>query len=301
MNRLEDGVWPLLVDDQAPWREPWPDDDLGHADHVTCPLVETLPAAVYRRAALALQDHLDALARGAPLDRDRLAHLADAAAIPRRPGHDRRPVLTAPAPVSEDVVALQALDNVPDAGQRAPHAVLGPWRLALTLPADRLTFVHALAQWAVSGPGRSPIEVWTRSRSAPPATERACLRAIWQAPLGVWRLRSRPDGWHVDDRVGLDARRVPDGPVTVSIDKPVQYGSSVLARAMPTVAGWRLWGGLVLPVDVPDRTLGDLLHIGLIRERLRNRRASVEDVLRDGGRWFAGQVFVAAYRASQDR
>ena len=296
MNRVEDGVWPLLRDDRDPWRAPWPDDDLGYDDHVVSPLVDTRPPAAYRTAALALQDWLDELDRGAPFDVAALRAHRQAAAIPPRLAWDRRPVVVAPEVVSPDAIVLEALDGVPDAGQRGTDEILGPWRLALHPDRDRRTLVHAVAHWAVSGPGRSPAQVWTRSHSAPPAPVRASVRAIWTAPLGVWRTHARGSAFELQDLLDIDPRRQPDAPVDLTAaDRPIQDGDTLLARAVPTASGWTAWAPIRLPRTPSDAVLRALVEVGLTRLRLSDRRAMIEDVLRAEGRWFARRVLTAVW------
>lgn len=292
--RLDDEVWPLVSDPRDPFAEPWPDDDLGYADHVASPVVETRPESAYRPAALALQAALDALDRGEDPGRP-LDALCAEAAVPLTVRWDSRPVPLAPFVLPAEVLALEALDTVPDVGQRAPHAILGPWRLVWHPTTHRRTYVHAIAQWATSGPGRSPAQRWTRSKRAPDREVRAAARAIWQAPLGVFRALDAGEGrFRLEDRLGLDPRRVPDGPVSLDLaDRAVSDGDVLLARAVPTKTDWVAWAPLVLPGDPDDDVLATLHRRALVRVRLRRRQASFEDALRDGARWFARRVLTS--------
>lgn len=296
MNRVENGVWPLLSDPAAPWNPPWPDDDLGFADHLASPIVERLDAATYRARALRLQDLLTELARGGPYDRAALDAAASAASVPLRPDTDRRPVSLAPFAFGEAHIARLALDARPDAGQRAADGLLGPRRLALCPQKDRQTFIFALSQWALSGPDRSVIEAWTRSRQAPDARTRAAVRAIWQAPVGLWRVRRAGGEVHLEDRVGIDPRRVPVGPVDLRVDRPVDDGDAILARLVPMEDGsWRAFAGLRLSHRPSDARVRALVHIGLARLRLRRRRSSLEDLLRHGAHGWVRQWMIDSF------
>jgi len=291
MSPGEHGIWPLLRDPADPWLQPWPDDDLGYADHVASPVVDRTDPESYTRAARRLQDWLDEQDRGAPFDAHALHSLGRAARLPTRLAWDRRPVQVAPERLSEQGVVLEALDGVPDAGQRGVDEILGPWRLTLDPLRDRRTLVHAVAHWAVSGPGRSPAQVWIRSSRAPSARVRQAVRAIYTAPLCVWRAHAAGSGFELEDRVGVDPRRQPDHPVDLDLaDRAVRDGQAILARLVPTPTGWFAWAPLRLARLPEPAQLQTLVQLGLARTRLRNRRAMLEDVLRSQGRWFARRV-----------
>lgn len=290
MKRLDGGEWPLRTDMHDPWLRDWSDDDLGFADHLKCPLVQNRDQASYAAAALKLQDYLDCCDRGGAFDGEILRKKCDEARVLWRVSWDRRPVLVAHERVREEVIALECLDGMPDAGLVGPDAVLGPSRpLGPTGMAD-LTGLFGMAQWAVNGPEQSPAERWTRSQHAPDAKGRRNVRAIWQAPLGVWRVSVREEGVVLHDLVGLDERRVPQGVVAYRSDRPLSDGDGVLGRVVPCESGWYLYAGIRLKKVPPPDYIRACLRLGLARARLRTRRSSVEDVLRRFGSWWARRI-----------
>ncbi|MEQ1503216.1 MAG: hypothetical protein ABMB14_13350, partial [Myxococcota bacterium] len=87
---------------------------------------------------------------------------------------------------------------------------------------------------------------WMRARG--PLRVRLGARVVARTPPAPWAI-DRRDGdrvW-VRDRIGLGPW-VPDGPVTVpALAAPAGRGDGLLARIVPTDAGWVAVGAIALP------------------------------------------------------
>jgi hypothetical protein len=300
VDRTGHGRWPLRDDPADPWAIDWPDDDLGLADRRSAWWASQPDDATHRRAARALQDHLDAIHRGVePLEPPRLGALAEAAGVNLDLRHDTRPVVEGPWRASEAFLARLALDHVPHAGLLGPDMVLGPWVEALDPRQDRRTLQLALAQWA---PGhtsqRPPVQALHTARPIPPIDVRAAARAVADAPLLPWRAHPAGEGSRLVPRLPLAAHRLPDHPVPLHHAAgiaPLRDGATVLCRAVRAGGRWSAWAPLVLPHDPPDATVRAWLLPILVRVRLRRRRATVEDVLRGHGHDLARAAHLDAW------
>lgn len=288
--RAEQGAWPLHDDPCDPWGEPFPEDDLGWVDLCSFDLIELPTKQEYERRALILQRELTAVLRGVrPLDPERLNSLARRAHIAMSDGRvDRRPVKIAPYAVPESVVLRIALDIDPAAGLFGPAAALGPWALIAEPndPRHRQTLAWGLAHWAAGRPTiHPPLQVWRRAKHAPAPRDRKAVSAISRAPLGLWEVRARGDRWHLRDTLGLAPHRCPTAPL--SLDHAAGFGTLtdgalVLARVVPLADGTaRAFAPLVLPGTPPAATATAALQVLLTAHRIRARRATPADALRD--------------------
>ena len=290
MSRIDAGAWPLLDDPRDPWAEPFPDDDLGYGDLVGLAADGAPPEAAYRRAALALQGHLSALLRGAiPLDPHELGRLARAAHIPIDDGRvDRRPPVVAPYRASEEMICRSALAQEPAAGLFGPDAALGAWaiRARHDAPRDRATLAHALAHWAAGRPTPiPPIRRWRRANVAPDARDRRAVEAVVRAPISLWRAERRPGAWALTDTIGLAPHRDPDRAVDLTHAAGfgvLADGAPVLARLVPIADGsLTAFAPLVLPAWPRPDAVQAAVAVLLTHQRLRARRATRDDALRD--------------------
>lgn len=302
--RVGQGYWPLLDVPDDPWSEPFPEDDLGYADLLTAPWHAPLPEAAYRPAALALQQHLTALDRGdVDLDPSRFRALAEAARVSLEWRNDSRPVATSAWVADEDMMLRIAADQSPAAGLWAPGAFLGPYVEAMDPRLHRRTLAYAVAHWACTPvTDRSPADAFASSKPVPPVEDRAAIRAIAKAPLGLWRAHAEGSRWRLEDRVGLAAHRVPDAPVDLDHAAglgTLRDGAAVLLRAARSDEGWVAFGPLVLPEVPPDGLVKARVIVELARVRLRARRASVEDALRNAAHRVSRGVHLWAWSQSQ--
>lgn len=298
MNRPEAGSWPLLQRPDDPWPWNWPEDDLGYADAVASPWLDPPDPTAYATAARQLQDHLDALNRThSPIDLAELQAISERALVSLERRTDKRPAHDAPRLMSPEEVARMGLDGQPDAGLRGTDEVLGPWVECLEQPADRDILLRAVAHWCLAG-ARSPAQAWTRSRPAPSHAERAAARALIQAPLNLWSVQ--PDGvrWRLTDLIGIAANRHPTTAVHVDMGsaRPLKSGDQILARVLPAQDSWHAWGALRLPTLLDRATIDRSLLAVLAAIRLRNRRATVDDVLRLAGHEVARRLYFSCYR-----
>ncbi|MFK7927846.1 MAG: hypothetical protein AB8H79_06640 [Myxococcota bacterium] len=303
MNRSEAGVWPGPFDSADPWAWRWPDDDYGLADAHASPWLEVVDSNSYERAVQALQDHLSAADRGeAPSSTPTLAALASACHVSAEWRTDTRPTPEPPRLMSAEEILRIGLDGQPDAGQRGPDALLGPWMQAVHPLRHRPLLVHAAAHWCLAGE-RSPTLAWTRSKPAPEHPERESARALVRAPLSLWSLTRSGEQWHATDRIGLHSHRVPNSAVTAQIAgvQPWTDRVDVLARAIRVQSQWTLWGAMALPTMIPDAVVRGLLTRLLVGHRIRDRRATVEDALRIRGPRFARGLWAHAYVQASSR
>jgi hypothetical protein len=289
--RAEEGTWPLLDDPSDPWAEAWPEDDHGYAD--LCSLTEhPPPQGEYTSAARALQRYLsDVWAGRSTLDPGSLAALARQAHIeiePTRP--DRRPAVRAPYRATEEDVCRIALDIDPACGLFGPDAALGLWAMSAdaTSTADRRTLTYALAQWAAGRPTpHPPLKVWSRSNEAPPPRDRLAVLAIRRAPMSLWEISGPTiEGrWHLQDLFGLEPHRLPQR--ALDLDHAagfarLQQGAQVLARIVLHEDDEEIaFAPLVLPRPVSRERAHETVLLQLIAQRLRSRRSTRTDVLRD--------------------
>ncbi len=303
MSRLDEGAWPLDDDPRDPQAAPWPDDDLGYADLRSLALPDPPSRAAYQVAAAALQDHLGALLRGdVPFDVAALHARARAAwIVPDDDRVDRRPVRRAPRRMTEEEIARIALDQEPAAGLFGPDRALGPWAGAARADdaRDRTTLLYALAHWAAGRPAPvPPLQKWRRANVTPPLEDRRAAEAVVRAPLAAWRVTSAAQGWWFEDRIGLAPHRRPDRPIPLphaaGFGRLVD-GATVLARVVLLEDGtWTAFGPLVLPGALPDAALRAVVAALLIRRRLRARRSTREDMLRDDAADVCRLLHVAA-------
>lgn len=295
--------WPLVEDPADPWAMDWPDDDLGLADRRSAHWLPAVKApADYQASARALQDYLDAWHRGAVApDVRTLADVADAAGVSLDLRHDKRPVVDGPYRASVAALARLALDHEPHAGDLAPDAVLGPYALALSRRHGRAVRQHALAQWAACRTShRPPVQALHTARPIPPPPVRAAARAVRDAPFLPWRVHREGPSWRLIPRLPLTPARIPAAPlsiVRVGVGD-LGDGATVLARMVSTRGTWSVWAPLVLPGDPPDAVVLGWLAPELARVRLRNRRATVEDVLRGHGDRIALAAHLWAWTAA---
>ncbi|TVQ93603.1 MAG: hypothetical protein EA397_03955 [Deltaproteobacteria bacterium] len=282
--RVDEGAWPLLDDPRDPWFETWPDDDLGYADLHSLSSARPVPEAEYREAALALQTLLTEVLRGErALDPEALRAACRRAQVAFQDGRvDTRPLVVGPYRIPEQHVARIALDADPAAGLFGPDAALGPFEVI----SDRLTSVYALAHWATGKPTEHPpLQVWRRARLAPPRRDREAVTAAVRAPLGLWRVYAEGAQWRMQDLLGLSEHRRPALPLPLDHAAglgQLRDGAMVLARLVPVKdVGFCAWAPLVLPADPPVEAARAWLHVLLTAHRLRNRRATPADVLRE--------------------
>jgi len=310
LSRAEQGTWPLLDDPADPWAEPWPDDDLGYADLRGLDPDLTLTEVDYRRAASDLQDLLSDLLRGArPYEPSVLRATAAAARV--RLDDDRvdtRPVAIGPAPVTAEEVARIALDQDPAAGLFGPDAALGRWAILARSdsPRDRRTLRYALAHWAAGRPTEPPpIQRWRRANVAPDRRDRAAVVAVVRAPLGLWRVDTLDaDGRAaLSDTLGLAPHRCPAHPIPLGHAGGfgrVEIGGHILARLVATAGPtFYAFAPLALPSPPDPAFVRAALTVLLARQRLRARRATPADALRDQAALFCRLVHEALPRPAE--
>lgn len=301
--RTEDGTWPLLDDPRDPWREPWPDDDLGWADLNASDWVDPRDQETYRGQALALQARLDQIRAGCSTDLRALRADAAAAGVSGEWRPDRRPAHVAPFRVDEHVLLRLANNYEPAAGLFGPDALLGPWVETFdpTSARDRRTLAYAVAHWACCHTSdRAPHHAFDVVEPLPPVADRAAVKAVERAPLSMWHARAESGAWRLTDLVGLHRRRLPDG--VVSLDHAagpgtLGDGAVVLARLVPVDGRWVAWAPLVLPATPTESQVYAWVLLELLTLRLRRRRSSLEDALRWRGQHLARSAMLWAYGA----
>ncbi len=279
----ESARWPVVARAGEPEaRDPAGDDrvppDLGWSDHLRC--WGSGDPASYRDDALRFLDAVRAARRGLPAPQ--LAPLAARLRLSHPLGpHRHRPLLAArPVPLA-DLVRVST-DLCPDADQEAGEWALGPWADAIAVgdPLGRRALAVALAWHGFTEreDGFTTFERWCNGKFAPPESERAAVRAIGTAPVGLWRVRAvREDTVILDDALGLSARFRPVGPAR--LERPggvvgdLSVGGGLLARVAPLAdGGWWVGAGLALPALPPPALVRRWIHLDLLVARLGDRR-----------------------------
>ncbi|MCB9664373.1 MAG: hypothetical protein H6732_09680 [Alphaproteobacteria bacterium] len=248
----------------------------------------------------------EAMDAGGALPRDPVALLEEAGGTwPPRAGD--APMVVAEA-VSTDVLARVALDVAPASGDDGPREALGAFAETLDLadPWHRRAWTAAVAALClyVSGDDpRSPYRSWLKDRAGPAEPEREAALAVGRAPWGAWRLAGGDgDGWRVAPLLPVRPCWTPDGPVDLSEAGGVRGGPRpgglLLARLVPTTAGWVARMPFLLPVAPPATLARGWLASAAFPLLAATPELSLEDVLRRGGHrvvaeahaWAAGAV-----------
>lgn len=211
-------------------------------------------AAAYQAAERAFHDAAVEVLQGLrPWSDPELARLAAFLRVDAPLHHDRRPSRIAEVPVPDEALADAAEDLVPDLAVYAER-VTGDDR-----PLD-VTSAAVLLFLPLFDDGKRPIDWWTGEEPDRPLARSA--RVVDEAPPCVW----------VDGRpiLPLAERRMPAGvPPGVFVGRAYRLGD-----------GWA-WSCLMpLPAAPAPGPLLRRLDLELRRLRLRDRRATWEDLLR---------------------
>jgi len=269
MSRTYPAVyWPTDQASVDPFAEdPWPGEDpQGRAalDAVRTGEIDTLPPRWLARATASVP-----------------------APPPERPAGDLLASVI-------DLVRI-AIDYAPAAGHDAPHRVLGPWALDLDpdLPGHQRAWLHAAAALAFTplSPKRaSPAVQYARRSKSNKATAavRHSVRVVGWAPMSLWEIGLAEGGGHwLVDRVGLDPRQLPDGPVHLGdlglMAGEVGPGDTLLARVARDAYGWRAVVALGLPGRPSDALVARWLSWVVLERRLRSPTLPRPVVLRRWG------------------
>jgi hypothetical protein len=282
-----EGQWPTRDVACNPWQAAWPTDDMGWSDLSRSTLKSRLTRADHMAAVTALQDALDAAWSGEHVTIDDLQTLCAPLQIETFWSTDAAAPELSPLHTLESHIVRITCDHAPTAGMLAPDLMLGPWFDALNFnhPPHRRTSAWCVAHWGCSRVAdRWPTRAWSGTKPVPDVKLRAAVRAIVRAPLGIWRIQQHGDRWSLHDRLGISKRMV--APHSLDLTHAaglgaLQDGATVLLRAVPSDAGWRAFAPIVLPADPPDHVIKRVVTLQLIARRVRNRRAHVEDALRD--------------------
>lgn len=192
--------------------------------------------------------------------------------------------------VTSDLASLAecaqlATDMAPHLGLDGVVRLLGEVWLDLDarLPRDRRALLAALAascfmQEEDDRHDRSPFEQWVRRKPIPSVAERVRFRAIDHEPHRLCHIRSRGATWTLED--ALDG-----GLITVDPSRLAHLlcdeGPAVIARLAYTTEGRVATVGWVLP-KMPDlATVARYRQVRVWLNRLEERRATVETVMRD--------------------
>ena len=183
-------------------------------------------------------------------------------------------------------------DQSPSVGMEGPAALLGPWSDVLDIrsPSDRRCAAMAAAAWTLHAyPGksaRSVVRVWERSKPIPSQDTRARVRAIVRAPWNVFAIDAREgECAQLRPLLPMSSDAVPSEPVSISELRSVQGvpGDLVVARIARGRRVSRVVVGFTLGGRPRDELLDRWLEECLLHTRLWNRRATVDDALRERG------------------
>jgi hypothetical protein len=192
-----------------------------------------------------------------------IQQLAERLGLFAAPRHDPRLPEVATAVASTSCLLRIATDIAPASGNDGPDRFLGPRvdELDVRVPGHRALLVLATAACCFLVPDddeKTPLHRWSRQPPAPSVSDRAAVRAIARAPVGVWTLTGGPRSFSVRDGIGIAPAWVPDAPVDVGEavlwSGPARAGDTLVARMVRTVEGFRACLGLVLPC--PPRRRG---------------------------------------------
>ena len=297
----------------APWPQSPPSDPFrdepcppsGFADYRASG--GTLSEREYLDAANAFLEALGDVHAGTARAQAAHASLASQARVLRVDRADRNEAWRTLRP-SARLPSLEMLirittDLFPTAATEAADRVLGPLAddLDVRNPVHRRTAQVAVAAIGFSladgamepdrrgaFPGFTPLQRWSRRKPLPDVTDRAIVRAVAQAPVAVWSLEhATEDGWHLEGRVGLAAHCQPTNPVQLvevaAPYRPPRAGDTLVARVVHTRSGWQATTGVVFPGAPPSVRIQTWVQLALWEARLRDRRLTVEDLLRRGG------------------
>jgi hypothetical protein len=274
-------------------RRAWPPEegDHGYTDHRLLAEQGALTPEAYAQAVEQLGALLVAVDEGRTPPRRAWRAALDALAV--GPGRASEPVPSErPAEVMNTAeLAAIALDFVPEIGDDAPTALLGPWTAALSSsPLQRRAIVAtiAAAMFAASpGAGRSALRCWSREKPRPSDHERASMLAVARAPFAPWSIGPEGAGWRLRPLLPMPPGWVPDQPVLLDEVGGVDGGPApealLFARVVRLASGWRVLAPLVLP-ELPPVTLIEAWYARSVDpERVENRTLTRLDGLRRHG------------------
>lgn len=311
-------IWPSahrdpldpFADQERPTDLGWEDHRMGGGklrremyDALATRLLALLDAV--QTGALALSETPDGDRRSVQRRREDLDQLLNTLRISRRMSVDHR-AMEPPSPwvPTDDDLARVTTDLCPAAMLEAADRMLGPLadELDPRRPEHRRTQLVVLAAYCFTvadgeldpggqgvDPGQSPFDLWSRRKPLPSVEERAAFRAVERAPWTAWTLVRAlgDDRWWVEDIVGIDARRRPDGPVRmIGAAAPLRApraGDTLMARLVRTPEGWETRAAIVLPGGPPTARVRSWVRLELVRQRLRDRRLTVDALLRRRG------------------
>lgn len=286
----ESRTWPALLRAGDPGvREPIGDPclppDLGWADYLATG--GTLDADAYAAEARALLGDVARAHRGEPAPelRTRAERLLVWGPMESTTHH---PLPTDALP-SADHMARVATDMCPDASSEAPDWIFGPWADVLDPrePSHRLALTTALVWHGFTerdDDAQTTFDRWSRTKEVPSPHERARMRAVAQAPVGIWEIAALgADHVEVVDHVGLAAPWVPRGPIPYDPPGGVlggpRVGGALVGRAVRLREGWVLTSAFAVPA-VPDaRRVRAWLTLEAVVGRLIRRARWREELL----------------------
>ncbi len=297
----ESRTWPGAVRAGDPVvREPIQDlclpPDLGWADFVATG--GTLDADTYTEEATALVADLGRAYRGEPAPelRSRAERLLAWGPLHSTTHH---PLPTDTLPDAEHLARV-ATDMCPDASSEAPDWIFGPWADGMDArePSHRLALTTALVWHGFTerdDDGQTTFDRWSRTKEVPPPRERARMRAVAQAPVGIWEITALgADTVDVVDRVGFAPAWVPAGPIRYDPPGGVaggpRVGGALVGRAVRLREGWVLTSAFAVPA-VPDaRRVSAWLTLEAVAGRLSKRARWREELLARRGAGLARAV-----------
>lgn len=197
-----------------------------------------------------------------------------------------------PTVPSDAAIARVALDRAPDAGELAPHALLGPWAQHLDLhrPAHRRAWVASVAASAFAlhqDDTRSPMRSFLREARRGRSADHPGWLSLRLAPVVPWELVEVTGGLGVRPLVPLARAHVPHGPVDLdavgAVTGGFQAGDLLVGRVVLTQAGPAARTALALPGLPSARVLRGWVQEVLVPLRAWARALDVEDALRGAG------------------
>ncbi|TNE92468.1 MAG: hypothetical protein EP330_02085 [Deltaproteobacteria bacterium] len=282
-------VWPLLDDP----RDPWDDDpvlfDEAWKTHRRRDPLGGLSKEAFREALHVFEEALRANLAG-ELAFDDVFAVARPLGIAGLDEVDPRKPESPPELADASELARIGPNGHPDLGAEAPGRLLGPWEDAARH--DRPLLRACLAEATFIERVRGEMSAWMRFRRrkpVPTVEERARVRPVSQAPIGVWTLTSTvEDGWRVADRVGLTPRWIPHGPVHLQSPVSVhgaepEHGVTLVGRIVKTEAGWTVPMPFLVHGEPPKWLIDQEVQRILWRQSLVFPRVSRDEALANAG------------------
>ena len=198
--------------------------------------------------------------------------LADELLVGRTLVNDQRPPGVALARIDDDRLADIAENQLPGVGLVGPDRILGPWA---DEPLPRWLRVQVGAVMAFVPEVDPGVPPWARAikRRPRPDTEiRQSLRVMARSAPCLWAV----NGQELEPLLPLGAKFIHPGPV-----RDVPDVEAVIGRVVNAVDGPRLVASIPMIRRPPAEPILRRLRLEWLRLRRRERRLSLEDVLRE--------------------